>query len=210
MDGTGRLFAPFVEYLPRDWKVAIVQYPKDTALGYEALEMEAKKAIPAIGDYVVLGESFSGPIAISLANSADSRFLGLVLCCTFTQSPSKLLRCCGWALSKFPVSIVPFFIIERVLLGSFRSDTLSNLLHSVIRSVSDAAYKSRLEAIQKVDVSAKLACLALPVLYLRAARDQLVGAEESEKMRSILKHMTIVEINGPALFASSFTERGGK
>ena len=207
MDGTGKLFAPFVEYLPKEWSVVVVRYPKNEPLGYEALEKEARKAIPTSGNYFLLGESFSGPIAITLAKSADSRLLGLILCCTFMRCPSKLLRHAGSVLSQYPVSKVPFFLIEIMLLGNHQSTALSRLLRSSVRVVSDAAYKARLRAIRNVEVSEQLASLAMPVLYLRAAEDRLIEAQESEAMRGILKHLSVSELEGPHCLLQACAEQ---
>ena len=207
MDGTGKLFAPFVEYLPKEWSVVVVRYPKNEPLGYEALEKEARKAIPTSGNYFLLGESFSGPIAITLAKSADSRLLGLILCCTFMRCPSKLLRHAGSVLSQYPVSKVPFVLIETMLLGNYRSPALSKLLRSVVRGVSDAAYKARLRSIRKVEVSEELGSLALPVHYLRALQDRLVEERESEAMRGTLKHMSVSAIEGPHCLLQARSEQ---
>ena len=63
MDGTGQLFAPFLAALGPEFRTRVVSYPVDQPLGYAELELLARAAIPARGPYVILGESFSGPIA---------------------------------------------------------------------------------------------------------------------------------------------------
>src|SRR5438105_3993436 len=87
MDGTGELFAPFVAALGREFNVKVVAYPTAAPLGYDELESVARAALPAEGPYVILGESFSGPIAISLAASGSPGLKGLVLCCSFVSNP---------------------------------------------------------------------------------------------------------------------------
>ena len=86
MDGTGYLFEPFIAALGSEFQIVRVAYPNADALGYSELEAIARAALPA-GPYVLLGESFSGPIAISLAASAPDQLKGLVLCCTFARNP---------------------------------------------------------------------------------------------------------------------------
>ncbi len=191
------MFEPFVENLPKDWTIAIARYPDNIALGYEQLKDEAKKAIPPAGSYFVLGESFSGPLAVSLAESADSRLKGVIFCCSFMKSPIPALSYLGKVIRNYPMSGVPFFLIEKALLGSFRSPTLSKLLRSSIRSVSNAAFTERLRAIQSVDVSAKLANLSIPIIYLRATKDCLVNWRETEAMQQTAKHMVVIGVKGP-------------
>ena len=67
MDGTGQLFEPLVSALAGEFEIKVVTYPTSTPLGYSELEAIAREAIPKEGSYVILGESFSGPIAIALA-----------------------------------------------------------------------------------------------------------------------------------------------
>ena len=82
MDGSGQLFAPLVTALGDGFNVKVVRYPVDLPLGYDGLEQIARAAIPPAGPVVLLGESFSGPIAVSLAASLGERLAGLILCCT--------------------------------------------------------------------------------------------------------------------------------
>jgi hypothetical protein len=69
MDGTGTLFEPFVAALGHEFAVKVVDYPRAEPLGYEQLELFATAALPSEGPLILLGESFSGPIAVALAAS---------------------------------------------------------------------------------------------------------------------------------------------
>jgi pimeloyl-ACP methyl ester carboxylesterase len=91
MDGTGVLFADFVASLPPEFKPLVVAYPNDPKLGYPELEVLARAALPRDQRFILLGESFSGPVAISIAASNPPGLLGLILCCTFARSPHPLL-----------------------------------------------------------------------------------------------------------------------
>ena len=72
MDGTGDLFDAFVAALPATLDVVTVRYPAREPLGYAELQALARAAMPEKGPFVILGESFSGPIAISLAAASTS------------------------------------------------------------------------------------------------------------------------------------------
>src|SRR4051812_12633896 len=93
MDGTGLMFAPFIAALGPDVDCRVVAYPTDRALDYAEHEAIARAALPGDAPYVILGESFSGPIAIRIAASAPANLMGLVLCCSFARSPQPLLAC---------------------------------------------------------------------------------------------------------------------
>jgi pimeloyl-ACP methyl ester carboxylesterase len=69
MDGTGDLFAPLVAALGPHMRTVIVRYP-DEPLDYASDEEIARAALPIGHPFILLGESFSGPIAVSIAASA--------------------------------------------------------------------------------------------------------------------------------------------
>src|SRR4051812_42890566 len=107
MDGTGQLFDLFVSALSGEFEIKVAAYPTSTPLGYAELEAIARETIPKEGPYVILGESFSGPIAISLAASAPAQLKGLILCCTFIRNPRPALSFFSPFLRLLPVGSVP-------------------------------------------------------------------------------------------------------
>src|SRR5207249_6130409 len=70
MDGSGSLFEDFIASLPPDVEAMVVKYPPDRALDYAELEALARAALPIQGSFLLVGESFSGPVAVALAASS--------------------------------------------------------------------------------------------------------------------------------------------
>ena len=91
LDGTGILFEPLARALGVDLDVRVVRYPSDPTLGYRELESLARAALPTDRPFVILGESFSGPIAIRLAADSPPGLVGLILVVTFARNPYPLL-----------------------------------------------------------------------------------------------------------------------
>src|SRR5215471_17973322 len=91
MDGTTAPRADFVAALGPRIEPHLVAYPSDPALGYMELEALVRASLPADRPYLLLGESFSGPIAISIAASRPSHLVGLILCVTFAYNPLPVL-----------------------------------------------------------------------------------------------------------------------
>ena len=92
LDGTGDLFAPVVDALGPNVPTQIVRYPLSHASDYPTCEAVARGALPTDCPYVLLGESFSGPIAVSIAAAAPPGLRGLILCSTFVCNPQPCLR----------------------------------------------------------------------------------------------------------------------
>ena len=66
MDGTGRLFKPLRDSLPEEMNVMTVSYPREEPLGYSDLLTLVRRSLPR-DPFVLVAESFSGPIGIELA-----------------------------------------------------------------------------------------------------------------------------------------------
>ena len=92
LDGTGKLFAGFIRAIGADAKVQVIAYPHDEPLGYGELEALVRAALPTDRRYVLLGESFSGPLAIRLAADPPRGLAGVILCGTFAKNPFPWLR----------------------------------------------------------------------------------------------------------------------
>ena len=86
MDGTGELFAPFIAALD-GWPTTVISYPPDREMEYAGHEAHARARLPLDGDYVLLAESFSGPVGIALAASRPRGLRGLILCASFAVNP---------------------------------------------------------------------------------------------------------------------------
>src|SRR6266699_1972425 len=67
LDGTGELFAPFVQSPSNHFSCTVVSYPRDKLLNYQQLIPRIREAMPWNERFVLLAESFSGPLAFQFA-----------------------------------------------------------------------------------------------------------------------------------------------
>ena len=197
MDGTGELLGPFVAALGGDFQVQVVRYPNSEPLGYAELESFARAALPTEGPYVILGESFSGPIAVSLCASASDRLKGLILCCSFVSNPRAAFPGLRPLVSFLPVALAPVGVLSHMVLGRFSTGALRSVLAHAVAQVSPAALRARIRGVLSVNVSAKLASVTVPILYLRASHDRLVPASASARISRLNEHTRVVELEGP-------------
>ena len=174
LDGTGELFAPLVSELQSDLSIKIVRYPQDPRLGYKELLQLVKEALPPDDSVVLLGESFSGPVAIQLASELKDQVRGLILCCTFASNPRPRLGWASFALSVVPFQLLPVSPMIRLLLGTKPSETVRALAKRVMGELPPAVIRARLRQVISVNVHNELRGISVPVLYLQATGDQLV------------------------------------
>ena len=198
MDGTGELFSPFIKELGSDIQTVVVRYP-DLPLDYDAHEAFARARLPSRGPFVVLGESFSGPIAISLAASPPDGMCGYVLCASFVRSPRKILNALRPLIGLVTFNRVHPALAQYFLMGGSGSAALVQMHQAAIRDLSNASLAARLRAISKVDVGARLEKVRLPGLYLRATGDRLVTKAAADAFAKTAVNARVVDIEGPHL-----------
>jgi pimeloyl-ACP methyl ester carboxylesterase len=191
MDGTGLLFKPFVQA----WQAAagpaelqVMRYPGDQAWGYDELQRWLQGQLPRHEPLVLLGESFSGPLAVRLAADPRLQVRGLILCASFVQCPRPALRAPAARLpARLLTSRPGIELAQRAILGT-RADTgLRDLFAKALEQVSPAVLKTRLMAVMQLDpsVARTWASLQRPTLSLCASRDWLVPASASRAMQRL-------------------------
>jgi pimeloyl-ACP methyl ester carboxylesterase len=98
-DGTGELFGPLQAALGEDVASAAVRYDAERSIN-EYIDSVAR--ILPRENAVLVAESFSGPIALSLLARYPARIRCAVLCATFSVSPFRsLTRAAGYVPTFF-------------------------------------------------------------------------------------------------------------
>ena len=197
LDGTGMLFEPFVTALGSGCPVKIVRYPPDQPLAYAELQDVARAALPQDGPFVILGESFSGPIAVSLAASCPAQLKGLVLCCSFVRNPYPFTKILKPLVGLLPITSRSASVSRNFQLGRFATDALRSKLAEAIAGVSPAVIRARLREVIDVDVSARLATIGVPLLYLRASHDRLISRASSEIVSRLKPETRVIQFEAP-------------
>lgn len=196
MDGTGTLFGPLLDALGDGVAHIVVSYPTGKPYGYADLESLAAAALPSAGPLVLLGESFSGPIAIELAAKRPAQVQGLILSCTFVRNPRPGMFAFNWLTGLLPAR-PPMALLGHVLFGRFATPELRRLLHQALDQMSPAVMRARLQAVLHADATAALARVRVPVLYLRASEDRLVPPSASARITALCPHARILAVEGP-------------
>ena len=199
MDGTGELFAGFVAALGDELVTQVISYPPELKLDYEALEQFVRQRLPRDGAFILLGESFSGPVAIAIAAAPPPGLIGLILCCTFARTPVPLLRFLRPLVSILPISGRLTSLLAPFLLGQHASRELRNNLQRALALVPVSTLRMRLRAVLDVDYCARLGQVRLPVLYLQARRDLVVPSSAARLVASLCPHAELASFDAPHL-----------
>jgi pimeloyl-ACP methyl ester carboxylesterase len=199
LDGTGKLFGEFVRQLGTRVDSLIVAYPKDRPLGYEELETLVLDALPRHGPFVLLGESFSGPIAIRIAARSPEGLAGIILCASFAKNPFPWL---GWArplAARLPLKSLPRWLRAPLMWGSASPQAAPARVQRAMAGVSPAVIRRRIAALLAVDATAVLGLIRIPVLVLRARQDRVISRAATRRILTALPGAQLIEIDGPHL-----------
>jgi pimeloyl-[acyl-carrier protein] methyl ester esterase len=201
MDGTGRLFEPFLANLPESWTPVVVRYPADRPLGYADLLPLVEAELPANGQFVILAESFSGPIAVRLAARRNPRLVAVVLVASFDRFPrAAWLSQCRWLVRSIFFQLpLPAWGIRRFLAGDDATAELVAAVQAAVRTVSPAVMARRAREILAIDARDSLPCIGVPVLAISGSRDRLVPRENVEDLRILGNLLATETLDAPHL-----------
>jgi len=199
MDGTGELFAPLRAALPRGIPAQVLAYPDGATLDYEDLLPVVRAGLPS-EPFVLVAESFSGPLAIMLAAERPVGLRGVVLCASFVRNPAwwapPVLR---HAVSSSAFRWFPSFVRERALLGSHGTAELRGLLARAHATVSPASLAARARSILTVDVVDHLRNCDVPILYIRGSDDYVVSIRSLRRIQAVVPAIRVVTVPAPHL-----------
>lgn len=180
MDGTGQLFHRQVPGLARSFRVATYALRND-APSMDALVGDLVRTIEAVDPVercaIVVGESFGGALALSLALATPERVRALVVLNSFPHfTPQFRLRLADWGLSVVPWGAMG--LVRR--LTAFRMHSRHTHAQEIRRFMALTArasrqgYLNRLRLLRQYDVRDRLQEISVPTLFLAADEDHLV------------------------------------
>ncbi|HWG21800.1 MAG TPA: alpha/beta hydrolase [Terracidiphilus sp.] len=208
LDGSGDLFDGLLRELGASVDTEVLRYPR-SASAFEKLAPMATRAFSESSPVVVVAESFSTPFAIEITAGHQREIHALVLCNGFATNPlsgfeslmASLLT--PW-LFRLPVTDLTArtFLVGR--------DTSAELVHAIKRAVlpiKPAVLCARLNAVLNCDARQALRQITVPVLYLQATRDRLIGPSSLELIRRIKPDIIVERIDGPHLLLQKEPKR---
>ncbi|MEL1264623.1 alpha/beta hydrolase [Pseudoxanthomonas putridarboris] len=198
LDGSGRFYAPLERELADEFDLKVLSYDGSRFDGYAGLVEELSPQLPSGNDVVLVAESFAGPLGVLLARRHPDRLKALVLAATFVHAPlpcSPLLAAC---LGRLPALRPPDVLLHGFLAGRGRMTAeLRCELDEALRAIPLSILRLRALAALRADVRAELSELAIPLLYLQAVDDRLIGSQAGRKVLRHARHARLVRVDAP-------------
>lgn len=201
LDGTGQLFAPLLAVLPADVSATAVAYPAHEQRTYAELTANVASTLPTDEPFVIVAESFSGPIAIRLAAEAPPNLRGIILVATFVRRPGNaitrpILRLLSRRVFR---EAAPAWVVRTFLIGHDARPEMLTAFHGAAATASPEVLGDRLRQSLRVDEREALRKVSVPMLCLVPTRDHLIARTG---IRGILRErpdVDFVKIDAPHL-----------
>lgn len=201
-DGTGALFKPLVAALPPQHRPTIICYRDERTIDDLVETVHAR--LPDEGA-VLVAESFSGPVALTLMARYPSKIQCAVLCSTFVESPFLALT----RLARFvPSATFDLHVGLRSVLRQFCLDdqcdpALMAQALSAIESVPGRTVAARLQVLSRLTIQSLCPGIRTPVLILRPTEDRLVSPARYRQLLENLPGAVVTDVAGPHLLLQS-------
>jgi len=197
MGGTGILFQPLLDVLPKNQKVRVISYPKEHPTSWEQLIELIRSQLPE-NDFLLVGESYSGYLAYRIALLKPPGLQKVLFVATFVACPRPILaKITSWGLAVVKQSSPPT-LISRYFFSGFNPDpTLLTLFTKAVGSVESKVLRHRLEQISKLGQPTEK--MTVSCYYLRAEQDRLVPLKSISSIEKVSTNLKVITVPGPHL-----------
>lgn len=204
LDGTASLRSEFAESMGPEHSVDLITYPGDEVLGYEGYVDLVRQRLPVDEDFWIIGESFSGPIALMIAAGRPASLKGIVLAASFAANPSQVPAFVGWGVRWMPFHLDWYRRLSaRALYGKWLTPARKADLDTAVRKVSIAVLTARIRAVLTVDCTDMLSTLNLPLLYLQAGEDRIIKSEIGQRILASTPGAELATVDAPHFLLSA-------
>lgn len=197
LDGTGKLFAPFVANLPPSIEPVVIQYPMNNYFTLNEYANFVESQLPP-GKFALLAESFSGLVALQLLPKISSRLTCLVFANTFAKSPIPyVLRLFSYMpFLGFFSSFLPIWAIRAFCLGGQASKENCVWLRSVLKEVPSKIISSRLRIISQTKFVDRYE-IQCSSFYIQASSDRLIPQKASKWFEKNIIGLKVLPLDTP-------------
>jgi len=194
LNGTAGLFDPLLSVATNEYELMVISYPTHQVKSYEELTAYVLEQVGSIqGRFVLVGESFSGPIAILLSAKSISGLIGTILVATFASTPYfTLAKYLPWELI-FKLAKILYWL--RIKFSDTKNSSILKAASIELQKVSPVVLAARTRAALTVDVDKQLQQSTVPMVYFRAKYDVVVPKWNLKKIVKLKPDINVITFN---------------
>ena len=203
MDGTGELFKPALASFPANLKPIPVAFPNDRIVDYNGLVDLLLPRFQGEPRFLLLGESFSGPLVLKIASRRLKGLAGVILLNSFVTSPVP-----RW-ISFLPLRLLfsfppPKLALREFLVGYDAPADLVEFVRSTVRKVPARILSARVKEVAKCDLQADFANCPCTILWIHSQDDHVVSPRNLTNQFQDNPNITWHKLRGPHLLFQRF------
>ena len=199
LHGSRTLFSSFIALAPSWARCRPMALPSAGGQSFDEVAEALLPELRPLEGFVLLGESYSGPIAARLADKLGQKVALLVLCNPLVEMPWRIHE--GIAAPMIASPRMPVWCAAMALSGGDRSIAQTAL--EEVRALPREILTRRLAAAFSATEEALASHLAPPLLGILGTSDRLVSPSRSHAFLSRVLQSTVVEIEGPHLIVQA-------
>ena len=194
LNGTDGLFQLLIELKPHDLAIIALNYPTDSLMSYSDLTDFVLKELKDVkGDYILVGESFSGPLSLFIAQTNPKALKGVILVATFITVPHfKIGMFLPWTLGFYLTK--PLYKI-RLLLSRNENKKFIQAISQELEKVSPIVLADRIKSIFHVDAKDALKACSVPIVYFQGQYDNVVPKKNYKLIQEIKSSSQLVSFS---------------
>lgn len=197
LDGTGLVFQPLLGCLAKEVDAQVVHYPPDRPMSFEEHVDYARGQLPAKRPFVLLAESFSGPVGLRLLAEPPANLRGVIFVATFARYPVPFLLDVGRHLPQgLLLKLFSTALFSRFVCLGGASVEAVNLFRRALAGVRLPVLSRRLQILAELPPPGEMS-FSGPCLYIQASRDRLVPPRAADELHRLLPQMRIARLAGP-------------
>jgi len=150
---------------------------------------------------VILGESYGSTLAVKFAATHPPNLAGVILCAGFISNPVRKWGPLPKLLARplFFQFRPPGPLHEYFTLGHGASEDLKLALRRTVKSVDTEVLAKRARAAIDCDARQEIQQIKVPLLYLHASQDRLVGKDCLNEIKRLHPETIAISIRAPHL-----------
>ncbi|QNH03673.1 alpha/beta fold hydrolase [Pseudomonas sp. B11D7D] len=192
LNGSSHLFAPLLDEL-QDIDCQALSLPDQGPQDYDSL---ADILIRGLGNtpFILLGESFSGPLAYRLAIRKPKGLRGVIFAASFLTRPNAALPLLRHLPMPLALATQPRLLRALCLDNTAEEDILQRVRRE-IRRLNPSLLRARLGTLAALQAPAQ--ALGIPCLHLWPRQDRLVASAAAERLPQFCSDIRQIRLDGP-------------
>lgn len=198
LDGTGIALRPFLAALPAEVKPIVISYPPDRPLSLGQHAELIRRQWPDDDEVVVLAESFSGLVALTLLAEGANRVGRVIFVACTGEPPRPFLLRLAVLIPRLGslLRATPPVLLRQLCLGPDASDEQVNLLREALSAVSPEVLVHRLGLVAARHSFSHMR-FTERCSYLQATQDRLLPRTSGRWFQEHFSSCEIQRLPGP-------------